>query len=110
MASSQSFSRRKEVSTNFPFTLPASAARASPGPIAWATSATVTGPSNDLTAPSGRRILGISVLYIRLRVERRIASVTTRRVKTAAIEAAVLTVGRRDWNRTNDLIHVKDAL
>src|SRR5439155_556284 len=41
---SASRSIRCEVSTSLPSTLPASAARASPGPIACATSATVTAP------------------------------------------------------------------
>src|SRR5258706_14639618 len=43
--SSASCSIRWETSTSLPFTLPASAARASPGPIDFATSATVTGPA-----------------------------------------------------------------
>src|SRR5438874_6308583 len=60
MATSASPSTLKPVSTSLPFTRPASAARASPGPIAWAISATVTGPGNDFDEPSGRRILGIA--------------------------------------------------
>src|SRR5262245_29086447 len=52
-----SFSTRYEVSTSLPSTLPASAARARPAPIAPAISATVTGPGNDFDEPSGRRIL-----------------------------------------------------
>ena len=46
-------------STSLPFTLPASAARAKPAPIDCAISATVTGPGNDFSEPSGRRIFGI---------------------------------------------------
>src|ERR671925_918191 len=60
MATSASESTRKLVSTSFPFTLPASAARASPAPIDWAISATVTGFGNDFDEPSGRRMLGIA--------------------------------------------------
>src|SRR5262245_26625513 len=60
MLTSASFSTRQLVSTSLPSTLPASAARASPAPIAAAISATVTGPGNDFDEPSGRRILGIA--------------------------------------------------
>src|SRR5213594_5027624 len=56
---SASRSIRWEVSTSLPSTLPASAARASPGPIAWATSATVTGVGKLFIEPSGRRIFGM---------------------------------------------------
>ncbi len=60
MATSASASTRWLKSTSFPFTFPASAARASPGPIAWAISATVSDPGNDFEEPSGRRMLGIA--------------------------------------------------
>src|ERR1700716_282687 len=59
MATSASASMRWLVSTSLPFTFPASAARARPGPIAAAISATVTGPGNDFDEPSGRRMFGI---------------------------------------------------
>src|SRR5712671_7698669 len=59
MESSASESMRKLVSTSSPFTFPASAARARPGPIACAISATVVGPGNDFCEPSGRRMLSI---------------------------------------------------
>ncbi|MNC86863.1 hypothetical protein D3C83_25490 [compost metagenome] len=59
IATSASEAIRCDVSTSLPLTLPASAARASPGPIACASSATVTGRSNFLTDPSGKRISGI---------------------------------------------------
>src|SRR5207302_4237216 len=61
MATSASASMRWLVSTSLPFTLPASAARARPGPIELAISATVTYPGNDFDEPSGRRILGIAL-------------------------------------------------
>src|SRR5512134_30641 len=57
---SASASTRWLVSTSLPFTFPASAARASPGPIEAAMSATVTGAGNDFDEPSGRRKLGIA--------------------------------------------------
>ena len=49
-----------EVSTNWPSTLPASAARARPAPMLAATSATVTGASKTRSEPSGSRITGMS--------------------------------------------------
>src|SRR3954470_1853524 len=59
MATSASLSTLKPASTSLPSTRPANAARASPGPIALAISATVTGPGNDFVEPSGRRMFGI---------------------------------------------------
>src|SRR5256885_354649 len=59
MARLASRSITKEVSTSLPSILPARAALASPGPIAEATSATVTGASKCLTAPSGSRTSGM---------------------------------------------------
>src|SRR6266853_598258 len=50
------------------------------------------------------------IIKAKPRVERRFACVRTRGVKAAAVPPNSTTVGRRDWNRTNDLIHVKDAL
>src|SRR6266581_892704 len=50
------------------------------------------------------------IIKAKPRVERRFACVRTRGVKAAAVPPNLTTVGRRDWNRTNDLIHVKDAL
>src|SRR6266853_71520 len=49
------------------------------------------------------------VVKAKPRVERRSACVPTRGVKAAVAPPNLTTVGRRDWNRTNDLIHVKDA-
>src|SRR3569832_2388136 len=60
MASCASASIRWLVSTSLPSTLPASAALASPAPMLDATCATVTGPSNGRTEPSGSVTLTIS--------------------------------------------------
>src|SRR5437588_11273576 len=59
MARLASRSITKEVSTSLPSILPARAALASPGPIAEATSATVTGASKCLTAPPGSLTSGM---------------------------------------------------
>jgi hypothetical protein len=56
-----------EVSTSRPSTLPAKAALAKPGPIAAATSRTLTGPSKTRWLPSGSVMIGIAaILSIRL--------------------------------------------
>src|SRR5574340_878556 len=60
MASCASASIRWLVSTSLPFTRPASAAFASPAPMLAATCATVTGPVNGRTEPSGSVTLTIS--------------------------------------------------
>jgi len=59
MASAASCSIRCEVSTSWPSTLPASAARAKPAPMLSATSATVTGCAKLRCEPSGKVITGI---------------------------------------------------
>ena len=60
IATSESPSIIKDVSTSCPSTSPAIAAFASPEPIDEATSATVRDCSYDLTVPSGSVTLGIS--------------------------------------------------
>ena len=59
MARSTLAAIRYEVSTSWPSTRPASAARARPVPMDAATSATVTGPGNWRWEPSGSVIWGM---------------------------------------------------